>query len=71
MVLDTEESARGIWADQKNQVFCVDEDTEEPAPEIPVVTEAIIQLKVRSKVRIRTLPNTSIFSREIRMREAG
>ena len=30
-----------------------------------------IQVKVNSRVRVRTLPNTSIFSREIRKREAG
>jgi hypothetical protein len=56
---------------KNNQVFKVDEDPEEPAPEIPIVFEDYIQLKVISRVRIRTMPNTSLFSREIRMREAG
>lgn len=40
-------------------------------PGEPEILEDNIQLKVISRVRVRTMPNTSIFSREIRMREAG
>lgn len=57
-----------------NQVFTENEDPDIPEPvdpEIPVDLEDYIQLKVISRVRVRTLPNTSLFSREIRKREAG
>jgi hypothetical protein len=56
---------------RSNQVFSADEDPQEPITEIPVVLEDYIQLNVISRVRGRTMPNTSIFSKEIRMREVG
>jgi hypothetical protein len=56
---------------KNNQVFSVDGDPVIPEPVIPEIPATLIQLKVNSRVRVRTLPNTSIFSREIRKREAG
>ena len=54
-----------------DQTFEKPGQTPEPEPEDPELPVAKIQLKVISRVRIRTQPNTSIFAKEIRFREAG
>ena len=56
---------------KNDQVFKSDYGPIIPPPEEPEDPAAMIQLKVVSRVRIRTLPNTSIISKEIRMRKVG
>lgn len=46
-------------------------DTELPEPEPPTNSVLLPKLKVISKVRVRTLPNTSLLAKEIRFRYPG
>ncbi|PKO09980.1 MAG: hypothetical protein CVU40_07120 [Chloroflexi bacterium HGW-Chloroflexi-2] len=54
-----------------DQTFGKPEQPPEDEPEDPELPVVKIQLKVISRVRVREMPNTSIFSKEIRFREAG